>query len=310
MAADVLIAGGLVAIPTETVYGLAANAYDTEAVVRIFDMKQRPLFNPLIVHTSDINRLSDFAGPIPPVLQEIAKQCWPGPLTILLPRGERIDPLVTAGSALVAVRIPAHSLTRKLLERLPFPLAAPSANLFGTVSPTTAQHVAAQFGDRLGYILDGGPCAVGIESTIIKLGEKGLVEILRPGGIPIEKLVDILAYTPLQVTLANNAPEAPGMLKSHYAPRIPLLLGDLSQLLKTHGHRKIAVLSLQPVRGLSPHIPHIALSSRGDLHEAARNLFSALRHLENSEAEVILAEPMPETGLGIAMNDRLQRAAS
>lgn len=309
-AAAHLTAGRLVAIPTESVYGLAANAYDPEAVLGIFEAKKRPFFNPLIVHTSDISQISAFAGPIAPALLKLAEHCWPGPLTLLLPRGERIDPLITAGSPFVAVRIPNHQLTLELLRQLPFPLAAPSANLFGTISPTQASHVAAQFGDRLSYILDGGPCAVGIESTIVKTGADGKVHILRHGGISVEELSNILGYMPETAVSLHNAPEAPGMLKSHYAPRIPLITGNLPALLNQYADKRIAVLAFKPNALIPAGIPTQILSEHGDVHEAARNLFTMMHILENTDAEVILAEQVPETGLGVAINDRLTRASA
>lgn len=309
-AAQHLRNGGLVAIPTETVYGLAANAFDPDAVIRIFEAKKRPLFNPLIVHAASMEQLTAFAGPVPAPLKQLCDHFWPGPLTVLLPRKEAIHPIVTAGSPLVAVRIPAHPLTLNLLSAIPFPLAAPSANLFGTVSPTTAQHVADQFGDTLDYILDGGPCKVGIESTIVKMGDDEKVWVLRPGGVPMEALADVLGYVPMRVRSATETPEAPGMLRSHYAPGIPLMLGNIAELLPQYAEKKLALLSLNGSYSGSNIIEQVQLSASGDLHMAARHLFGALRDLENSGADIILAEPVPDTGIGIAINDRLQRASA
>lgn len=309
-AAKLLAEGKLVAIPTETVYGLAANAYDPEAVLGIFEAKKRPFFNPLIVHTADKSRIADFAGPIPASLCKLAEQFWPGPLTMLLPRGPKIDPLITAGSPFVAVRIPAHPLTLELLRQLPFPIAAPSANLFGTISPTQSAHVEAQFGDVLAYILDGGPSSVGIESTIVKLAEDERVQILRHGGVTVEHLESVLGYVPETAKALHDAPEAPGMLKSHYAPRIPLVLGDIQTLMSAHAGKQIAILAYTNHDYLPTDVPLQILTLQGDMHEAARNLFNMMHLLEHSGAEIIIAEKAPETGLGIAINDRLMRAAS
>lgn len=309
-AAQHLRLGGLVAIPTETVYGLAANAFDPDAVIRIFEVKKRPLFNPLIVHTSSADRIEALAGPFPEPLRRLSEYFWPGPLTILLPRQDSIHPVVTAGSQLVAIRIPAHPLTLELLKAIPFPLAAPSANLFGTVSPTTAQHVADQFGDTLDYILDGGPCTVGIESTIIKMGDDNKVCVLRPGGVSMEAIAEKLGYMPERVGSAQESPEAPGMLRSHYAPGIPLILGQITNLLPKYAEKKLAILSLNSTFSSNNIVAQKALSVDGNLHEAARNLFGALRTLEGCGAELILAEPVPDNGIGIAINDRLHRAST
>lgn len=305
----VLKAGGLVAIPTETVYGLAANAFDPEAVIKIFEAKKRPFFNPLIVHAASLEQISTFAGPISPVLRQLADTFWPGPLTILLPRKEAIHPLVTADSPMVAVRIPAHPLTLQLLQQLPFPLAAPSANLFGTISPTTAEHVQQQFGEALGYILDGGQAAVGVESTIIK-EENGKINILRPGGITQEQLAAVLGYVPERTVKVQDQPEAPGMLKSHYAPKIPLVMGDISDLLEKHHDKRIAVLGFSRKYAHDAIIVQYQLSASGDVHEAAKNVFSALHTLEDSGAEIILGEWVPSEGIGVAINDRLERASA
>lgn len=309
-AASVLRSGGLVAIPTETVYGLAANALDPAAVMQIFEAKKRPTFNPLIVHIADIAQLSDIAEPVPEPLNALLKTFWPGPLTILIPKKDTIHPLVTAGNSDLAVRIPDHPLTLELLRTLGFPLAAPSANLFGTVSPTTAAHVAGQFSALEGYILDGGPCSVGIESTIVKLQADGKVGILRHGGVSAEQLSGLLGYLPETVTALHDQPEAPGMLKSHYAPQIPLHLGNLDTLLKRFSTENVAVLTYStPRTGQNIHTNKV-LSPKGDLREAAFNLFDHLRILGASGAERILAEEVPETGIGKAINDRLTRASS
>lgn len=308
IAASFLKAGNVVAIPTETVYGLAANAYDPDAVLRIFEIKQRPRFNPLIVHISSIDKLGTVAETAEPVLLQLANYFWPGPLTILVKKSALISDLVTAGSEFVAVRVPNHPLTLELLNQLDFPLAAPSANEFGKISPTSAKHVEESLGNKINYILDGGNSAVGIESTIIKM-EAGKVVILRPGGINTDQISEITGYIP-QPAETSNQIEAPGMLKSHYAPAIPLYLGKIDELISRHAGKKIGVLSFSEERQDASIIFQKILSPTGDLHEAAKNLFSYLHLLEQSGAELIISELLPETGIGIAVNDRLIRASA
>ena len=306
-AARLLQQGALVAIPTETVYGLAANAFAPRAVQKIFEAKNRPQFNPLIVHTHDLAAVAPALGPLPPLVASLAAQFWPGPLTLLLPRTARIPDLVTAGHPRVAIRIPAHPLTLALLRRLDFPLAAPSANPFGYISPTTAAHVAAQLGDRVSYILDGGPAQVGIESTILGLEPDGRLRLYRRGGLALEA-IEALAGPILPPATGGDSPQASGMLKSHYAPDTPLILGDLVALAARYPQARLGVLAFQ--RNPFPNPPaHLELlSPRGDLGEAARHLFAALRRLDQAGVDYILAEPVPAHGLGPAINDRLQKA--
>ncbi|KAA3440139.1 L-threonylcarbamoyladenylate synthase [Rufibacter hautae] len=307
-AITVLTQGDLVAIPTETVYGLAANAYDEKAVVKIFEAKNRPAFDPLIVHTHSVSEVSNIAREVPDVAYTLAERFWPGPLTLILPKAKHIPLLVTSGHDSVGVRIPNHPLTLDLLRQLPFPVAAPSANPFGYVSPTTAQHVQDQLGDRIPYILDGGACDVGIESTIIRLNGNE-VEVLRLGGLAVEELEEVVHVSKAKIKTSSSNPAAPGMLSSHYSPRKKVLLGDISEnLLKTDPAR-VGVISLQEIFPEVPREQQIQLSASGDLSEAARSLFSALRTLDAQPIDLILAEPMPEHGLGLAINDRLQRAS-
>lgn len=308
-AAGLLKSGKTVAIPTETVYGLAANGFNEEAVIKIFEIKQRPRFNPLILHIGNWEMLETISNHVPEVLLNLAKTFWPGPLTILVPKTETVHDIITAGSPLVAVRMPNHSLTLSLLQQLPFPLAAPSANTFGTISPTNAQHVENQLGSALDYVLDGGECAIGVESTIIKMNDLGQVVILRPGGISADDMAKVIGYQPEPVG-ADHPTEAPGMLKSHYAPKIPLIIGNLNQLIEEHHNKSIGVISLHQTFMHSSIIHQEILTEDGDLHVAARNLFAALRKLETSGAEIILGELVPDTGIGIAINDRLTRASA
>lgn len=300
--------GEPVAVPTETVYGLAANALDPAAVVKIFEVKKRPAFDPLIVHLTDLDVVRWYVSEFPPEAERLAEAFWPGPLTLLLPKNERIPDLVTSGLSRVALRVPAHPRMRALLESLPFPLAAPSANPFGYISPTTAQHVWDQLQGDIPYILDGGPCEIGMESTIVGF-ESGQITVYRLGGLSLEALESAAGPVFVQLNQSSN-PAAPGMLKTHYAPRKPMFLGDLAQLITVYKSKKLGVLSLKPLAYALENGTQLALSEQGDLAEAAQHLFAALRLLDSSDVDLILAEPMPETGLGRAINDRLRRAAA
>jgi L-threonylcarbamoyladenylate synthase len=299
--------GKLVAIPTETVYGLAGNALNTEAVARIFAVKNRPTFDPLIVHTDSLDKVLGFVQDLPEPAQKLAEAFWPGPLTMLLPRKEIIPDLVTAGLDTVAVRIPRHPLTRSLLAMLDFPLAAPSANPFGYISPTTAEHVQSQLGKKIPYILNGGPCEVGIESTIIGFeGRKPTV--YRLGGIPVEDVERIIGRVEVMLHSTSN-PKAPGTLKSHYAPRKPLFTQNLKQLREEYLPEDIGLMAFQREVPAIPASNQVILSPRADFAEAAQRLFSGLRHLDALPVKVIFAELLPEKGLGRAINDRIRRAA-
>jgi L-threonylcarbamoyladenylate synthase len=303
-----LEAGELVAIPTETVYGLAGNALDENAVMQIFKVKNRPTFDPLIVHTDSIEKVQDFVTTMSAEALLLAHHFWAGALTLLLPKKSIIPDLVTSGSPLVAIRIPNHPLTLTLLKNLAFPLAAPSANPFGYISPTTAQHVAAQLGDKIPYILDGGECALGLESTIVGF-ENGAPTIYRKGGISMEAIEKVIGKVQVK-TYSSSNPQAPGMLKSHYAPRIPLVLGDIEKLIPQYENRKIGILSFQKYFTQIPKNQQITLSASGSLEEAAKHLFAAMRELDQMNLDIILAELLPEKELGRAINDRLRRAAA
>ncbi len=302
-----LEAGKLVAIPTETVYGLAGNALDPKAVSRIFEVKNRPHFDPLIVHTGELERLAGLVKEIPEPARKLARAFMPGPLTLLLPKTTRIPDLVTAGSEQVAVRIPDHPLTLHLLRKLAFPLAAPSANPFGYISPTRAEHVVDQLGDQIAYILDGGPCSIGLESTIVGF-PNGVPTIYRKGGTPIEEIELIIGQVSVRPHSSSN-PQAPGMLKSHYAPRIPLQIGAPATLIHGHSPDQIGLLAFRRLYAAIPADHQFVLSETGDLRVAAQRLFAGLRYLDQLDIELIIAEPVPEEGLGRAINDRLRRAA-
>ncbi|MEQ9380490.1 MAG: L-threonylcarbamoyladenylate synthase [Imperialibacter sp.] len=301
--------GELVAIPTETVYGLAGNAFNPHAVASIYEVKNRPTFNPLITHTDRLEKAAGYVQSVPPLAKKLAETFWPGPLTLLLPKATSLPDLVTAGSDLVAVRIPQHPLTLSLLQQLDFPLAAPSANPFGYISPTTAEHVSEQLGSKIAYILDGGACSVGIESTIVGVEDDTIV-VYRLGGISTEDLQQVSQRVRMHEGQRHEMPTAPGMLKSHYAPARKVIIGNLSELILRYDPERTALISF---RNLHPQIPEAhqrVLSASGDLNEAAQQLFSALRQLDKLPVEVILAEFVPNYGLGRAINDRLTRASA
>lgn len=307
-AVQLLKKGELVAIPTETVYGLAANALNESAVVKIFEVKNRPFFDPLIIHLPRFEEVERYTRNIPAQAYRLAQQFMPGPLTLLLERNERIPDLVTAGSPLVAVRIPRHPLTQALLQQIDFPLAAPSANPFGYISPTTAQHVERQLGASIPYILDGGPCEVGLESTIAGFeGER--VKVYRKGGIAVEDIEKEVGEVLMQTHSTSN-PNAPGRLESHYAPRTPIVIGDIPSLADHFSGKKIGLISFQKTYSEVKAAERIVLSRTGDFKEAARRLFSGMRWLDEQQLDLILAEWAPEEHLGRAINDRLSRAAA
>lgn len=299
----------LVAIPTETVYGLAANALSENAVKKIFALKNRPAFNPLIVHIASISDLDRIAKNIPPLAMKLAETFWPGPLTLLLEKKSIISDCVTAGNKTVAVRIPNHPLTLKLLSELSFPLAAPSANPFMSISPTNPQHVKNYFDGKLKFILDGGSCIDGIESTIVGFRDNQAV-LYREGSCEIaalEKIAGIL----LKPENTATTIEAPGMLKKHYAPKTKLVVTtDIIESIQEHFGKKIGVLSFTALE-IFPEV-HIQkhLSSENSLKEAATNLYSTLIELDSLHLDLIIAEYMPDSGLGNTINDRLERASS
>jgi L-threonylcarbamoyladenylate synthase len=302
--------GQLVAIPTETVYGLAGNALDVKAVSAIFETKNRPSFDPLILHVASLEQVNPFVSSFPEKLKRLAEAFWPGPLTVLLPRQASVPDLVTSGLDRVAVRVPNHPLTLALLAQLDFPLAAPSANPFGYISPTQAAHVEAQLGTQIPYILDGGACAVGLESTIVGM-EREQVVIYRLGGLELSKIESLVGPVTVQAHSTSN-PSAPGQLASHYAPRKPFLVGELNELVPKliQEGKAFGVLSFSTHFPALPSDREFVLSPSQDLQEAAQRLFMGMRLLDESDAVVIVAEFAPEIGLGRAINDRLKRAAA
>ncbi len=302
-AASMLQSGSLVAIPTETVYGLAGNALDPESIVKIYKVKDRPKFDPLIAHIGEKDDLNTLGIDIPEIIKDLTEKYWPGPLTVLVPKSEIVPDVLTSGLPNVAVRMPDHPITLNLLKSLDFPLAAPSANPFGYVSPTSAMHVQSQLGAKIPYILDGGQTTIGIESTIVSCRQNELI-IHRLGGLRIEELE---RFAPIRIEVSNSNPLAPGQLDSHYSPRKPLIIGKIDQLVKRNMGKRIGVITFETsVLNVDK---EIILSKNGNLDEAAANLFSALREMDAADLDIIITEKFPEFGLGRAINDRLNRAA-
>lgn len=305
--ADSLQNEKVAAIPTETVYGLAGNIFSEKAIRRIYEVKQRPLFNPLIVHIADVSEMGKVASSIPPLAQALAEKFWPGPLTLLLPKKDTVPDIITAGKDTVAVRVPNHPVTLALLQRLPFPLAAPSANPFGSISPTTAEHVAAYFKDEFPFILEGGPCKKGIESTIIGFNEEGAI-IYRYGSLAIEEIESITGT--LQEYIRNEEnPDAPGMLLRHYAPATKTILSsDIEKNISENLGKRIGLLLFNDQHQSNQVAVVETLSANGSMEEAASNLYAAMHRLDHNDLDIIIAERFPDKGLGRSINDRLQRA--
>jgi L-threonylcarbamoyladenylate synthase len=310
-AADVLAGGGLVGFPTETVYGLGADAASDAAVARIFAAKGRPRHHPLIVHLAADARLDDWAIDVPDAAHRLARAAWPGPLTLILRRGPRVSAAATGGAATVGLRVPAHPLAQALLARFGGGIAAPSANRFGAVSPTTADHVARDLGGAVDYLLDGGPCEVGVESTIVDLS-RGRAVLLRPGGLAREQIEPITG--PLAAPDAE-APAAPGTLASHYAPSAEVIAvrPDEVPAAVAGAHARgarVAVLAPAAAFAAWPALPALAHPLPDDPAGIARGLYAALRDLDASGAiDVVIAALPPAAGLGEAVADRLRRAA-
>ncbi|MSQ78270.1 MAG: threonylcarbamoyl-AMP synthase [Flavobacteriaceae bacterium] len=310
IAAKLLMDGETVGIATETVYGLAANALNEDAVLQIFKIKNRPTFNPLIVHVHSVLEMEKFVTHIPESARKLLQAFSPGPLTLVLPKKEIVPDLVTSGHPTVAIRIPAHPLLLELLKQLPFPLAAPSANPFGYISPTTAQHVHDQLGADVPYILDGGECAVGVESTIVSFAEEDTPEVLRYGGITLEQLNEVIPISSKQWSIdIESQIIAPGMTPNHYSPNTPLYLGNVDELMRNFVEKETAILCFCKKNKNWPKAKQVILAQSGTLEEAAKNLFSTLRAMDKAGYRQIIASKVIELGLGRAINDRLQRAS-
>ena len=306
-AVALLEAEEIVAIPTETVYGLAGNIYSEKAVNAIFETKKRPFFNPLIVHIPSIDKLNDIVDYVPKKAKLLAEAFWPGPITLVLKKKSSIPNLITAGKDTVAVRVPNHPLTIELLNLLNFPLAAPSANPFSSISPTTADHVETYFKDTIKMVLDGGACTSGIESTIIGF-ENDEPIIYRLGSTSLEEIEAVVG----NVVIKNKeevSPDAPGMLERHYAPKTTTILTDtILETLQLYKDKRIGLIMFQSEID-NPNIEvQIALSKSGSLKESASNLYDVLHQLDKMHLDVIIAEKFPDYGLGKSINDRLTRA--
>ena len=302
-----LINGDIIALPTETVYGLAANIYLDSALEKVFKLKKRPSYNPLIVHISNSDILEQIAKNIPAKARELANVFWPGPLTLVLEKQDQIPNRITAGKPTVAVRVPNHPIALQLLKSLNFPLAAPSANPFGSLSPTSAKHVALYFKEEINFILDGGPCFCGLESTIIGF-ENDKPILYRHGAISIEEIEKIIG--PIKIKNQNSKnPSAPGMLTRHYAPKTQIQINDdISLALAQNSDKKIGVLSFRKNKKIKTEIHQEVLSISGDLNEASKNLYAALHRLDQMNLDLIISPFFPEKGLGKTINDRLKRA--
>ena len=305
-AVELLTNEQLVAIPTETVYGLAGNIFSEKAIKCIFSTKQRPFFNPLIVHIASLASLNDIVTHIPKKAKLLAAAFWPGSMTLVLKKDKRIPDIITAGKDTVAVRIPNHPVTLELLKQLPFPLAAPSANPFGSISPTKPTHVENYFKNDIEMVLEGGSCASGIESTIIGFENEEPV-IYRLGALPLEDIEAVVGKVLIKNKKEEN-PDAPGMLARHYAPKTnTFLVTDVASEVEKYSGKKIGVLIFKSSLN-NKNITEIVLSKEGSLQEAASKLYDAMHELDTKNLDIIIAERFSEFGLGKSINDRLQRA--
>jgi L-threonylcarbamoyladenylate synthase len=303
-AGQIIKRGGLVAFPTETVYGLGASALNPKAVARIFEVKRRPRFDPIIVHVASLREVERVCLRIGRDARILMEEFWPGPLTLVLPKSDAVPDIVTAGLETVAVRMPSHPVALELIREAETPIAAPSANLFGRLSPTTADHVKEQIGDEIDLIIDGGRCPIGVESTVLDL--TGEPTVLRPGGLPIEEIEKIIGRVKVSPVSRGRAPLSPGQLPRHYSPRTPtrILQGEPEIPEGT----RAGLLAFTRSEARPPFEVVKALSPTGDLREAAANLFSLLHELDKAGLDVIYVEPVPEVGLGRAIMDRLRKA--
>ncbi len=300
--------GKVIGLPTETVYGLAANAFDLQAIQRIYSTKKRPSTNPLIVHIGKKEQLSSLVTDVPFKIEQLIEAFWPGPLTVLLPKKDHVLSEVTSGSPKVAVRMPNHPIALHLLEKLPFPLVAPSANLYNRISPTSAAHVEKYFPEI--YTLEGGACLAGVESTIIAQ-ESNEILVYRWGAIGREDIESVVGKV-VDKTTSSQKSIAPGMSLKHYSPLCPLLVSkEPGFLLSISPEKRIGVIWFNRVKWDGPNVTSFEiLSAQSDLQEAARNLYQAMHRLEEQSVDLIIVERLPEYGLGISMNDRLDRAST
>jgi len=314
-AALALKSGKLIALPTETVYGLGAHAFNPTALASIFEVKQRPFFDPLIIHIATLSELKTLCSEINDKAKTLIKKFWPGPLTLVLPKSLQVPDIATAGLSSVAVRMPAHPVAQALLKACGFPIAAPSANPFGRLSPTTAEHVQAHFSKGIEFILDGGPCSIGVESTILSLMEVTPV-LLRAGGITREEIEALIGPIRLGASVLKT-PQAPGQLEGHYAPRTLLRLVESGSRPISDANvntnfnsnsKRIGFLAFQTSPTHFDYASVEILSNSGDLNEAATHLFSCLHRMDKLNLDLIEVEAIPKVGLGVAIMDRLEKA--
>lgn len=308
LAVQHLNGNGIIGFPTETVYGLAGNAFETEAIHKIFDVKKRPTFNPLIVHIKGIEDLEQVAQEIPPMAYELATAFWPGPLTMILKKQPHIPDLVTANQDTVAVRVPLHPVALELLKHLDFPLVAPSANPFTSISPTSAEHVENYFVNQINMVLDGGECSAGIESTIVGFDNNRVV-VYRLGALALEE-IEKVSGSVILLNKKEKQPIAPGMLLKHYSPKTDFILTrNVHQELEWYSEKKVGLLLFNSSLPEFNSNNQIVLSKESDLQFAASKLYNAMHQLDKMNLDLIIAERLPEYGLGISINDRLERAS-
>jgi len=310
LAAEIIRTGGLVAFPTETVYGLGCDALSPNAAAKVFEAKQRPRFDPLIVHLANRSMVETVAASVPPTADRLINAFWPGPLTLVLPKQPEVPDLVTAGLPTVAVRMPNHPVAQALIQEAQTPIAAPSANPFGYVSPTTAQHVYDGLGDRVELILDGGPCSVGVESTIVSLTGT-IPQLLRPGSLSLEEIQAVIGPVE-RAASPDETGHMPGQSSRHYATRTPvIILPALGAWPIPSRSERVGLLAMSTPRQSASRFHAVeVLSPSGDLREAARRLFAVLRTLDGLGLDRLYAEPCEEVGLGLAIMDRLRRCAT
>ncbi|RMG51791.1 MAG: threonylcarbamoyl-AMP synthase [Acidobacteria bacterium] len=304
--AKIIRSGGLVAFPTETVYGLGADAFNALAVARVFEVKNRPQFDPLIVHVADKKMVDELCTAVNDRARKLIDRFWPGPLTLVLPKRAAVPDIVTAGLPTVAVRMPAHPVALRLIEQSRTPIAAPSANPFGYLSPTSAEHVAEYLGDKVDLILDGGPCPIGVESTVLDVTQPEAT-VLRPGGLPVEEIERVIGEVRV-ITGDVDEPQSPGQLPRHYSPRTPIRILKAEEPTIEPG-KNIGLLAFRKPDRIGPFTRVEVLSEKGDLREAAARFFSCLHRLDKAGLDIIYVEPVPEVGLGRAIMNRLMKAA-
>jgi len=308
IAADDLRRGNLIGLPTETVYGLAANALNEFAIDKIYKLKNRPSSNPLIVHTHSLDEVAKFVTHIPPAAFKLAKAFWPGPLTLLLPKNKLISHAVTAGSHLVAIRIPQHPIALALLRILDFPLVAPSANPYTSISPTSAQMVEDYFGDALPCILDGGHCEKGIESTIVGFDGNNTI-VYRQGAISIDAIEFIVGKIKVLATIKERV-TTPGMAPMHYAPKTNfVIVEDVAEFINDYPTSRIGYIGMGENKIEHPNLQFISITATNDLEEAGMNLYQSMYFMDSLNLDHIIIKKFPETGIGKSLNDRISRAS-